>query len=160
MFGKIRYTQTGYEIDIAPLSIEISGVIIDHPTSSDYLAIGYKEMVPDTTSISAEIYARDYFIQTSYEETSTQLIAHNEIVPLQQAKTFSKYKLIAKATQLGIWPQLKQLIEQHGLYDLFMAAQEFKDDNEFFKQGVDLVAAKFLYTRQYIDAILDECIAD
>ena len=50
--------------------------------------------------------------------------------------TISKYKLIAKLMKAGLWTQVKQMLEDNNLLDLFNAAQVLDSEDEFFKQGL------------------------
>ncbi len=45
-----------------------------------------------------------------------------------------------------MWTTVKQALETEGLYDLFLAAQVFADDNEFFMQGKQKLQALLRWT--------------
>lgn len=50
-------------------------------------------------------------------------------------RTFSKLKCIEALMKEGVWSEVKKWIEDSGLYDLYLAAQDFKEDNEYFVIG-------------------------
>lgn len=75
-------------------------------------------------------------------------------IPPPPPRTFSKLRIVAALTEAGVWAQAKALIEQAGLYDLFLAAQDFAEDNEFFAQGRTALQTALGWTDQQVDAVL------
>lgn len=159
MFGKqINTTDGSLEIEIAPEQLVIDGHIVDNPTREQYIEAGYREIIDNPPEDVPSGYIS---IQTGYDETDQQLIAKYDIIKIpKQIRQFSKYKIIEHAMKMGIWAQMKTKLEESGLYDLFLAAQDFKEDNEFFQQGVELAKSTFGITQDQIDAILDECVVE
>ena len=74
-------------------------------------------------------------------------------------RIFSKMKVVAALTQAGVWPQVKAWIEERGLYDLYLAAQEFREDDPDFAAGKAALKAQLGWTDEKVAAILAECVA-
>lgn len=72
-------------------------------------------------------------------------------------RVFSKLKVVAALTEAGVWPQVKAWIEANGLYDLYLAAQEFAEDNEWFAQGLAALKPVVGWTDEQVEALLEEC---
>ena len=72
-------------------------------------------------------------------------------------RRFSKLKVVAALMQAGVWPQVKQWIEANGLYDLYLAAQDFAEDNEYFTQGKAQLQAALGWTDAQVETLLKEC---
>ena len=98
-----------------------------------------KVTVPDSWEVSSGAWVRTY----RYEDA-----------PPPPPRTFSKLRLVAALTDAGVWAQAKALVEQVGLYDLFLAAQDFAEDNEFFAQGRAALQTALGWTDQQVDAVL------
>ena len=75
-------------------------------------------------------------------------------IPAPPPRTFSKLRIVAALIDAGVWAQAKELIEQAGLYDLFLAAQDFAEDNEFFEYGRSALQTELGMTDEQVDAIL------
>lgn len=76
--------------------------------------------------------------------------------PPRPPRTFSKLKVVAALTEAGVWPQVKAWIEQAGLYDLYLAAQDFAEDNEYFTQGKTALQTALGWTDAQVEEILQE----
>lgn len=74
--------------------------------------------------------------------------------PPPPPRTFSKLRIVAALTEAGVWPQVKAHIERKGLYDLYLAAQEFAEDNEYFAQGRAALQAALGWTDEQVEKIL------
>lgn len=74
--------------------------------------------------------------------------------------TYSKMRCVAELTRLGVWEQVKAWIEEHGLYDLYLAAQDFSEDNEYFQQGKAALQQALGLTDAQVAEILAKCVAD
>ena len=79
-----------------------------------------------------------------------------EDAPPPPPRQFSKLKIVAALMGAGVWEQVKAYIEQAGLYDLYLAAQDFKEDDEFFIKGLSELKAKFGMPEEEIEAILKQ----
>ena len=76
--------------------------------------------------------------------------------PPPPPRTFSKLRIVAALTKAGVWSQVKAYIEQAGLYDLYLAAQDFAEDNEYFTQGKTALQSALGWTDEQVEAILQE----
>ena len=94
--------------------------------------------------------------QRTYVET-------DKFVPTRQrppVRTFSKLKIVSALMQAEVWPQVKAFIEQQGLYDLFVAAQDFAEGNTYFEQGKAALQSSLGWTDAQVEALLSACLAD
>lgn len=80
--------------------------------------------------------------------------------PPPPPRTFSKLRIVAALTKAGVWTQVKAYIEQAGLYDLYLAAQEFAEDNEYFAQGLAALKPVVGWTDEQVEALLAKCVKD
>jgi hypothetical protein len=71
-------------------------------------------------------------------------------------RVFSKLKVVAALMKAGVWAQVKAWIEANGLYDLYLAAQEFAEDNEYFSQGKAALQSALGWTDEQVEAVLQE----
>lgn len=76
--------------------------------------------------------------------------------PPPPPRTFSKLRIVAALTSAGVWAQVKAYIEQAGLYDLYLAAQDFAEDNEYFTQGKAQLQTALGWTDDQVEAVLAE----
>lgn len=76
--------------------------------------------------------------------------------PPKPPRTFSKLRIVAALTKAGVWAQVKSYIEQAGLYDLYLAAQDFREDNGYFAQGRTQLQAALGWTDAQVEAVLQE----
>jgi hypothetical protein len=82
-----------------------------------------------------------------------------EELPPPPPRVFSKFKVVRLLTEMGIWLKVRDYIVAKGLYDLFLAAQDFKEDDEFFIKGLTELKAKFGMSDEEVEAILKEGVA-
>ena len=147
-YGKIIVTGKTYILKFAPY-------LGDEATSEDYLALGWKKIVQTAPPIY-DSNIQNLF-SDGYEETDTQLIQKWKVIEKPIPPTIvSKYKLIAKLMEMNIWTQVKQMLENNGLLDLFNAAQELNSDDQFFKRGIQLAKQELGVTDEQIQQILEE----
>ena len=76
--------------------------------------------------------------------------------PPPPPRTFSKLRIVAALTKAGVWSQVKAYIEQAGLYDLYLAAQDFREDNEYFTQGKTALQTALGWTDAQVEDVLKE----
>lgn len=77
-----------------------------------------------------------------------------EDAPPPPPRIFSKLKVVAALTSAGVWPTVKQFIIDADIYDLYLAAQEFAEDNEYFTQGKSALQQALGWTDEQVEAIL------
>ena len=73
-------------------------------------------------------------------------------------RRFSKLKVVAALMKAGVWLQVKAWIEEKGLYDLYLVAQEFAEDNEYFAQGLVALKPVVGWTDEQVEALLSQCV--
>jgi hypothetical protein len=76
--------------------------------------------------------------------------------PPKPPRTFSKLKIVAALTRAGVWTQVKQYIIDANLYDLYLAAQDFAEDNEYFVQGKTSLQTALGWTDEQVEAVLSQ----
>lgn len=80
--------------------------------------------------------------------------------PPPPPRTFSKLRIVAALMQANVWTQVKHYIEQAGLYDLYLAAQEFAEDNVYFTQGKAQLQTALGWTDEQVEAVLAESVKE
>lgn len=85
-----------------------------------------------------------------YAQTEAESAA--QVIPAP--RTFSKLRIVAALTTAGVWDAVKQLLIERGLYDLFLAAQDFAEDNQYFKSGLGILQAQLGWTDEQVEAVL------
>lgn len=76
--------------------------------------------------------------------------------PPPPPRTFSKLRIVAALTRAGVWANVKQYIIDADLYDLYLAAQDFSEDNEYFTQGKAQLQTALGWTDEQVESILQE----
>lgn len=94
----------------------------------------------------------DEWTDCDYAETEEESAA--DVIPAP--RTFSKLRIVAALTNAGVWSQVKAYIEREGLYDLYLAAQDFREDNEYFTQGKTALQTALEWTDEQVEAVLAE----
>ena len=74
--------------------------------------------------------------------------------PPTRPRTFSKLRIVAALTTAGVWDAVKQLLIERGFYDLFLAAQDFREDNEYFENGKAALQTALGWTDEQVEQIL------
>jgi hypothetical protein len=102
--------------------------------------------------------------ELAYSYTVRDGVAYKEymLIPVGKSfmpRAFSKLKIVAALMNAGVWTQVKTLIEQAGLYDLFLAAQIFTEDNEYFASGKAQLQTALGWTDEQAEAILEASVA-
>lgn len=69
--------------------------------------------------------------------------------------TYSKMRVVIALKQLGVWPQVKQWIIDQDLYDEYLAAQDFAEDDPAFVQGRAALQAALGFTDAQVREILE-----
>ena len=73
-------------------------------------------------------------------------------------RVFSKLKLVAALKAADKWVLVKTWIEERGLWDYYLAAQNFREDNEMFADALAAIKAYARMTDEDTEAILSKCI--
>lgn len=78
-------------------------------------------------------------------------------VPMKVPRVFSKLRAVEALMELGVWNEVRAWIEEQGLYDLYLAAVEFSEDDERFVAGVSALKSKLGLTDGQVESILARC---
>ena len=128
------------------------------PTEKDYRQMGFKsvseaapsEPAPDGYHYEARGYAEnENHIWRVYDTVAN---------PPASPRVFSKLKCVAALMEAGVWQEVKAWIEQAGLYDLYLAAQDFREDNPYFTSGKAQLMTSLGWTEEQAEAILEQCV--
>lgn len=79
-------------------------------------------------------------------------------VPVKVPRVFSKLRAVEALMGLGVWNEVKAWIESQGLYDLYLAAVEFSEDDERFATGVSVLKEKLGLSDEQVESILARCV--
>ena len=150
-FGKL--TATG-AIEYAPNTLHTGDNWNVAPTAADYAAAGYFPVIdaPPTTPAREDYH----YVAGVYELVDGKYVRrYAELADLPPPpRTFSKLKIVAALMEAEVWAQVKAYIEQAGLYDLYLAAQDFKEDNPYFTQGKTALQTALGWTDAQVEAVL------
>ena len=73
------------------------------------------------------------------------------------SRTFSKLKILQTAAQLGLANDFLSLLKSDALlYEMWLAAQNIAEDNQFFQSGVETIKQQLHLTDEQIESILKE----
>lgn len=127
-------------------------------TDAERGACGWYRILP---SVAPVAHSNEVWRITSYtfaEGTATPVYtcSWKKVKP----RTFSKLKIVAALMEAGVWPQVKAFIEQQGLYDLYLAAQDFSEDNAYFIQGKAALQQSLGWTDEQVEAILKKGVSN
>lgn len=92
----------------------------------------------------------DNWEDCEYAQSDYESEAH--VIPA--SRTFSKLRIVAALTTAGVWDSVKQLLIERGFYDLFLAAQDFREDNEYFANGKAALQSALGWTDEQVEAVL------
>lgn len=107
----------------------------------------------------------DGSVSTTVAESSITMDAASTAAWLKDARaalgltvrTFSKRKCVSALKREGVWEQAKAWIVAADLYDEYLAAQDFREDDPDFAAGKAALKAKLGWTDEKVEAILADC---
>ena len=150
------------QLQLAPRAFMLHGAMITNPKAEHFAALNderakhglppYLPVVDERPSTDAAHYA----VATGWTrdgETWRRVYEVRELPP-PPPRTFSKLRIVAALTTAGVWDAVKQLLIERGLYDLFLAAQNFAEDNEYFANGKSALQAALGWTDEQVEAVL------
>ena len=163
-------------IEYAPNALETDDGVKINPSRASYLAAGWKEVVD--VKPTAEPGCR---VEVSgWREDAETLTCVYKVVPGETPpagpRVFSKLKLVAALKAADKWVLVKTWIEGiprrakrgelrsnfargvRGLWDYYLAAQNFREDNEMFADTLAAIKAYARMTDEDTEAILSKCI--
>ena len=149
------------QIEYAPNTLDGAvGVKKMNPSDESYLASGWKRVV----DVKPPTEANRYPAFSSWNEDDETITAVYKMIegrdPALGVRVFSKLKIVMALKKADLWILTRTWIEENGLYDLYLAAQDFREDNEFFIQGKSELQRLTGKSAEEIEAILAMCIAD
>lgn len=179
-YGKLTDGQIVY----APNSLDTGNGVKMNPSETSYLAAGWKKVVDEPPAPENGCTVEP----SGWTETDTTLTrVYKQIAmpapapdaggapsdagsgrdsdmpptPLPIGKRiFSKLKVVIALKGANLWVLTKTWIEENGLYDHYLAAQNFAEDNEFFLRGKTELQQLAQLTDEQIETILAGCVAD
>ncbi|MBQ1429499.1 MAG: hypothetical protein IIZ06_07505 [Kiritimatiellae bacterium] len=147
------YDSTTKRLTRAPDPAIIDGRMIVHPTAAMYASINAYPLGDTTPPTPPE---GKIVVQDGYELDFGEWRPHwvFDDAPPPPPRVFSKLKIVAALTTAGVWAQAKEYIETAGLYDLYLAAQDFAEDNPYFAQGRAALQTALGWTDEQVEAVL------
>lgn len=141
------------------LPIAVDGRLVLHPTPAQAAQHGAYPRADDAPPTPPEgkvavpdgWEARDGAWRRTYR---------HEDAPPAPPRVFSKLKVVAALMDVGVWPKVKAWIEEAGLYDIYLAAQDFAEDNEYFAQGLAALKPVAGWTDEQVEALLAQCVKE
>ena len=145
-------------IEYAPNALETDDGVKINPSRASYLAAGWKEVVD--VKPTAEPGCR---VEVSgWREDAETLTCVYKVVPGETPpagpRVFSKLKLVAALKAADKWVLVKTWIEERGLWDYYLAAQNFREDNEMFAEALSAVKRYAGMSDDEAEAILKGCV--
>ena len=102
-----------------------------------------------------------YYADAVYPAGDERTFTESEIdiddeVP--RVRVFSKLRIVVSLMEEGVWAQVKAYIETKGLYDLYLAAQDFREDDPNFAAGKGELKAQLGWTEEKVESVLADCM--
>lgn len=155
-----RYNELTRVLSAEPRYIvTIDGRTIVNPTAEQYASLrnaypkGDDAPMPEPQEGKVTVY-------NGYALGESDHLWHKQWVlvdaPPPPPRTFSKLRIVAALTKAGVWAQVKAYIEQAGLYDLYLAAQDFAEDNEYFDKGKTALQTALGWNDSQVEDVLKE----
>ena len=147
------------EVEYAPAKItKDDGTVVMSPSAETYLAAGWKRIVDEPPAAEP-----GHIVEVSgWDETADSIVRIYKQVPDEpqptKARVFSKLKLVAALKAADKWVLVKTWIEERGWWDYYLAAQNFREDNEMFGEAIAAVKRYAGMSDEDAEAILKNCI--
>ena len=156
-FGKL--VENG-AMEYAPKAVKLGGYIQLHPTAEEYAVLGYLPVVDAPPSVPPQ-EGYHYEARGWEERDAAVRRVYAEVAdPPAPPRTFSKMKCVTALMEAELWGAVKSYIESMGLYDLYLAAQDFREDNEYFIRGKAALMEALSLTDEQVEAILAASVAE
>jgi hypothetical protein len=151
------YTLENSRLVRAKRIIKIGNRWVANPKAEQYAQIGAypKDEATFTPPACDEGY---HAVPDGYALTDGKWAKKWKVEPLPPPapRTFSKLKITAVLMKLGKWIAVRDYLVQSGMYDLYLAAQDFREDDEFFVKGLSELKTKFGMSDEEVEDILKE----
>ena len=135
--------------------MKIDGKWVANPKAAQLRSAGFKPYVDEVPSEPAmKGYHWEPNGWNDYHSISRVYVQVQDAPP--PPRIFSKLKIVAALTKAGVWANVKQYIIDADLYDLYLAAQDFAEDNEFFTQGKIALQTALGWTDADVEAVLSQ----
>ena len=145
--GRLKY---------APKALVTPQGVTVNPSRMTYLDNGWKFLDIQPPADPPE--GKEYVI-SGYTETATDIQAVFKLVPVVlPPRTFSKLRLINALMSRNLWPAVRDWLDASGYYDLFVAAQDFREDHPQFAAALAAARTRFSLPGSEIASILAESI--
>ena len=154
-YGKL----IGGEVEYAPAKITKDyGTVVSNPSPETYLAYGWKRIVDEPPAAEP-----GHTVESSgWDETADSIVRIYKQVPdetpPEKPRVFSKLKLVTALKAADKWVLVKTWIEEKGYWDYYLAAQNFREDNEMFAGAVAAIKEYARMSDEDAEAILKSCI--
>lgn len=135
------------------LSLFMLPIFAASPIEKKWIKERVRIVSQDALSVSGKVITV-YCKGTKYWSKTNDVVVINK--PEKAPRKFSKMKAVAVLTQMGLWAEVKKWIEDNGLYDLYLAAQFFSEDNEYFLKGMENLKSKFGLTDAQVEDFLTQ----
>jgi len=146
------------QLTYAPSAITTPrGDLIVNPKRLSYLQAGYKQLIDEPPVAPRGKSAA----LSRYEETADTITAIYKLVPCAESpRTFSKLRLVAALDAQGLWQSFRDWMVEQEYYDLFLAAQDFREDHPSFTEVRAAAQSRFNLTDEQIAALLDASVSE
>lgn len=148
---------TGGKLQYAPSTLITPQGIIMNPKRLSYLQAGWKFLDLQTPAEAPE--GKEYAI-SGYTETQTDIRPVYKLVAIETPpRTYSKLRLVTALASRGLWSAFRDWLVETDLYDLFLAANNFRSDHPQFTTALSAAQSRFHLTQSETAAILSESVA-
>ena len=146
-------------VEYAPSAITLGdGTVVANPTAETYLETGWKRIADDPPAPEDGCTV----MPSGWDEGADTITRTYKQVPVEptpaKARVFSKLKLVAALKAADKWVLVKTWIEERGYWDYYLAAQNFREDNEMFAEAVAAIKEYARMSDEDSEAILKGCI--
>ena len=148
------------ELAYAPDSVILpGGAVVINPKRLSYLQAGYKPLA--LTPPADDPPSGTEWTISRYVETADAITAIYKPTPIYAPpRTFSKLKLVAALSSLNLWSAFRDWLVETDHYDLFVAAQSFREDHPSFTAILYAAQERFCLSDHEIEDILTKYVAD
>ena len=144
--------------EFAPDALVIDGRTILAPKAVHYAIAGYLPLFYDwpVDPPHGKYYERTDKIEAN--DNGYRWVYALVDNPPPAPRVFSKLKCVAALMEAGVWQEVKDYIEGAGLYDFYLAAQDFREDNPYFVRGKAQLMTSLGWTEEQVEALLAQCV--
>ena len=151
-------------LEYAPSTFDIDGGVVTNPTHQMYIKRGWKPVCGNPAKPPRSDRQGMHLVFNGWRQTDTQIMPVWKLVKDIESepapRIFSKMKFVAMMMQIDAWEQVKQWIVDNGMYDLYLAAQEFAEDNKQFDDAKKAVQQLLQLSDLEVEDILSNCVKD